>query len=105
MIAQEVSDGGFKPAETEVVSGIVDEGAGKRVGGRIPGGGQPVHLRTTRVGESHQFRGFIEAFARRVVQGAAKKGMLKLRLDMHQHGVPAADDQTDGRDERVEVRF
>ena len=96
VLFQEVADGRFQTGEAEIVAGIVQHRAGKGMGARVALRGQAVHLRAGGIGQTNQFAHFVETFAGGVVHGRAKHAMLEFPLDLHEQGVPAADDQGDG---------
>ena len=77
MITEKVTNGSLQPAETEIVVRIVLLGAGevKRLG--IPAGGQSIHHRAGRVGETQQLADLVEAFSRCVIQRGAQNDVIQ----------------------------
>ena len=93
MVAQEVADGGFQSAETEIIVGVFDHRPWEIVCACISAFGEAVHLRSARVGEAQQFGGLVEAFAGGIVDSRAEHHVVQFGTNVDQHGVAAADDE------------
>ena len=58
----------------------------------------PIDIRTAGVGEAQQLPDFVEGFPGGIVLGPPEQPVMCERLDLHEHGMSAADDQRDGRE-------
>src|SRR5262249_22918382 len=97
MVANEIADGGFEATETEIIVRFIDHWPGKIVRAQIALFCETVDCRTCRIGEAEQFSPFVEAFTCGIVHSLAKNVMFQQGLDVHEHGMAAADNEGDIR--------
>src|SRR5687768_3477797 len=95
MIPQEITNRGLQPAKTEVIVRILYHWTRKVMGTRISTLGKAVHLRSARVGKPEKLGCFVEALARRIIDGGAEHGMIEFRAHMNKHRVTPAHDEGD----------
>lgn len=105
VLLEEVADGRFEPAETEIVVGVVEQRTGEIVRGGIAFGGQSIDVRAAGVGQAEELGGFVETLAGGIVERGAEEPVAEFAFDVDQHGMATADDQGDVRFEPVEVRL
>jgi len=103
VVAQEIPDGGFQPAEAEVQGRVVAQRPGEVESVGLAAFGELIDDGSAGVGEAEQFGGFVEALAGGVIESGAEDDVVKRAGDVDEQGVAAADDEGDVRGEDIEV--
>ena len=103
VVANEITDGGFEAAETEIIAGVVDHRPWEIKGFWISFFREAIDFRSGGVGEADEFSGFIETFPGGIIHGGTKQAMFQFTLNMHEHRVAAAHDEGNIGFERGEI--
>ena len=94
-LAQGVEGEGLEAREAEVEAGPVGHGAREAVARRIALLGQGRHRGAAGIAEVQHLGGLVEGLAHGVVEGVAQHPVAADAGDLHQHRVPAGDQQGD----------
>ena len=105
ILLEEDSNAGLETAETKQVIGFVAQRSRKLKAIGPAFFGQAVQHRAPGVGETQEFCGLVEAFARGIVEGATEDHLIEFGADMNQQGVSARCDERDMRRDRGAMKL
>src|SRR5262245_12046108 len=93
MIAQEITDGRFQAAKTEIIVRFCKHWSGKIIFGGVTMEAQSVNLLPGWIRQAHEIANFVEALASGIVKCRAEHAVVKFSTDMNEHSMATTNNE------------